>query len=49
MEVRQTEEDFQESIPALVSISYFPAQVKRPAGTSHVGTPGLGQEMDLEV
>ena len=49
MEVRQTKEDFQESIPALVSISYFPAQVKRPAGTSHVGTPGLGQEMDLEV
>ena len=43
MEVRQTEEGFQESIPSLVSISYFPAQVKRSAGTSHVETPGLGQ------
>ena len=44
MEVRQTEEGFQESVPALVSISYFPAQVKRPAGTSHVASPGCGQE-----
>ena len=44
MEVRQTEEGFQESVPALVSISYFPAQVKRPAGTSHMASPGCGQE-----
>ena len=44
MVVRQTEEGFLESIPALVSVSYFPAQVKRSAGTSHVETPGLGQE-----
>ena len=44
MEVRQTEEGFQESIPALVLISYFPAQVKRPAGASHVESPGCGQE-----